>query len=340
MDSLTQLLLGAACAGLAAPARHRRAALLAGAALGTLPDLDVLALALVDDPLRRMVWHRAATHSLLVLVPFGLALWALLRRRWPPLREAPLRWLVAILAALATHPLLDAHTVYGTQLWWPLPVAPAMWATVFIIDPLYTVPLLVAVGVAWVAKERRFGGRALAIGMLLSSAYLGWSWVAKSRVDARFEQALAAQGRSGLPRFSVPTTFNTRVWRAVALAPDVLLESYVDVLADGPPDVVAHARSAEPAGQVAPLAAADTLRWFARGFIDVQREGDLLVMRDLRMGAHPHYFFRFAIAQWREGRWVEMPVRQLPPPEVTWERVQEQWEKAEATGDPGAAPAE
>ena len=39
--------------------------------------------------------------------------------------------------ALITH-LLDAFTVHGTQLWWPLPVRPTMWSTVFIIDPLYT----------------------------------------------------------------------------------------------------------------------------------------------------------------------------------------------------------
>ncbi|MGI9205351.1 MAG: metal-dependent hydrolase, partial [Woeseiaceae bacterium] len=42
MDSLSQAVLGASVAGVCAPAGHRRKALLAGAMLGTLPDLDVL----------------------------------------------------------------------------------------------------------------------------------------------------------------------------------------------------------------------------------------------------------------------------------------------------------
>lgn len=68
MDSLTQMALGAAAAAAVAPASHRRAALLAGAALGTLPDLDALPLALLtDDPVARMTLHRGASHSLLVL---------------------------------------------------------------------------------------------------------------------------------------------------------------------------------------------------------------------------------------------------------------------------------
>ena len=67
MDSLTHLFVGGAIAAAIAPAGQRRAALLAGAALNPLPDLDVLPLMLSDDPIVRMTWHRAATHSLLVL---------------------------------------------------------------------------------------------------------------------------------------------------------------------------------------------------------------------------------------------------------------------------------
>jgi len=49
MDSLTQIVLGGAVAAAIAPAGHRRAALLAGAALGTLPDLDALEAALDES---------------------------------------------------------------------------------------------------------------------------------------------------------------------------------------------------------------------------------------------------------------------------------------------------
>src|SRR5688500_15076824 len=117
MDSLTQIVLGAAVAAAIAPPGHRRAALLAGAALGTLPDLDVIPVGLpAGDPVERMTWHRSASHSLLVLPIVAWAIWAWFRSRGGRVAQAPARWWWAILLALLTHPLLDAFTVYGTQI--------------------------------------------------------------------------------------------------------------------------------------------------------------------------------------------------------------------------------
>src|SRR5690606_16358217 len=185
MDSLSQILLGASVAAAVAPARHRRAAVLAGATLGTLPDLDTLPVALLtDDPVARMTLHRSFSHSLFVLPLLGWLLWWLFRRFGRGrVAEAPAQWFLAIQLALVTHPLLDAFTVYGTQLWWPLPVHPVMWSSVFIIDPLYTVWLLLGCGVAWWARERPLAQRALVAGLVLSSAYLGWSLVATAMVE-------------------------------------------------------------------------------------------------------------------------------------------------------------
>jgi inner membrane protein len=334
MDSLTQIVLGATVAALAAPARHRRAALLAGAALGTLPDLDVLPLILVEDPVLRMTWHRGPSHSLLVLAPLALLLWWLLRRTWTPVREAPAPWLGAIALALLTHPLLDAHTVYGTQLWWPLPVAPTMWSTIFIIDPLYTVPLAAAVLAAWAWRAREEARLALVLGLGLSTAYLAWSWVAKAIVEERFAAALVAAGAGELPRFSVPTTFNTLVWRAVALGPDDMFEAYVRLGDDAPPVLQRHPRGAgvaDPAlRRLAPVARLDR---FAHGFVGLQVEARELVLIDLRMGAHPHYFFRFAVAEPTPSGWRAIPPRQLPRPGFSWDQLLEQW-RAPPTAPP------
>ena len=134
MDSVTQIVLGASVAGVCAPAGSRRRALLVGAALGTLPDLDVL----IDygGAVENYTYHRGFSHSLFVLAPFALLLWVVLSKFWTPVRQAPGRWYLAIFLALATHPLLDAHTSYGTQLLWPLTPPPVAWSTIFIIDPL------------------------------------------------------------------------------------------------------------------------------------------------------------------------------------------------------------
>mgnify|MGYP006156764225 CR=1 FL=1 len=169
MDSLTQIVLGAAIAGAIAPARHRRAALAAGAALGTLPDLDSLPMWFMGlDPVTNMTWHRGPSHSLLVLLPLAALLWWLFKRSGGRVAEAPTRWFWAITLALVTHPLLDAFTVYGTQLWWPLPPSPAMWSSLFIIDPLYTLPLLLACGLAWAKQWRPAAQTALVAGLAVS----------------------------------------------------------------------------------------------------------------------------------------------------------------------------
>ena len=186
MDSLTQMVLGGASAALVAPARHRRAALVAGGVLGTLPDLDIVPLLLSGaDAVDFVTWHRGPSHSLLVLAPAGWLLWLLLRRTWTPVREAPARWFWAIELALLTHPLLDAFTVYGTQLFWPLPGRPVMVASVFIIDPVYTIPLLAACAAAWWLRDRRSATWCLVAGFCISSTYLAWSLAGEGDCRAR-----------------------------------------------------------------------------------------------------------------------------------------------------------
>ncbi len=156
MDSLTQIVLGGAVAAAIAPPGQRRAALLAGAALGTLPDLDALWLGFTAaDPVANMIEHRSFSHSLLVLPWVAALIWWLFKRFGNGrVAQSPVRWFWAIQLALVTHPLLDAFTVYGTQLWWPLRPHPTMGSSVFIIDPGYTVWLLLGCVLAWFGRAR------------------------------------------------------------------------------------------------------------------------------------------------------------------------------------------
>ncbi|MEJ7686523.1 MAG: metal-dependent hydrolase [Variovorax sp.] len=330
MDSLTQIVLGGAVAAAVVPAAHRRRALIAGAVLGTLPDLDGIPLALIGaDAVTAVTWHRGPSHSLLVLAPFALVLWLALRRWWAPVRAAPRPWLAAILLALVTHPLLDAFTVYGTQLLWPLPSMPVMWSSIFIVDPLYTLPLLVAfIGALW-AGARLAGGRLVVWGLVLSSSYLAWSLAAKATVDSAAAEALAQRGLADAPRFSVPTPLNTLLWRVVVMTPDGFLEGQRSLVADhGPmtfkawPSDTAALRSLRDEPGVA------RLLWFTSGFMKAQAEGDTLVLSDLRMGAEPDYTFSYRIAVRNGAGWRAIPIegqsgarnaqRQLAQ---TWQRI-------------------
>ncbi|HEY0504711.1 MAG TPA: metal-dependent hydrolase [Lysobacter sp.] len=329
MDSLTQIVLGAALAAAIAPPRHRRAALLAGAALGTLPDLDVLPINLItDDPVARMTWHRGVSHSVLVLPWVAWAIWAWFRRRGGRVSQEPRRWFWAMQAALVTHPVLDAFTVYGTQLLWPLPMQPVMWSSVFIIDPLYTVWLLVACVLAWFGRERRFVQPVLIAGLALSTLYLGASLLAKQQVEREAERSLARLDLHRAPRFSVPMPFNILLWRVVAMTPDGFVEGERSLVADHGPIRFRHYPSDTHAlAQAADFPGVQRLKWFNRGFMKAEVRDGKLVLSDLRMGSEPDYSFRFAVAA-RDGEgWREIPPEQLEWPWEASRRLSGVWRR-------------
>jgi len=310
LDSLTQIVLGGSVAAAVVPAAHRRRAAVAGAVLGTLPDLDGIPLALMGaDVVTAVTWHRGPSHSLPVLALFGWLVWLLLHKYWAPVREAPRPWLAAILLALITHPLLDAFTVYGTQLLWPLPPRPTMWSSVFIIDPAYTLPLLVGfVAILWLGA-RPAGPRFVMAGLVLSSAYLAWTLAAKAWVDHDARQALAARGLQDAPMFSVPMPFNTLLWRVVALTPDGYLEGYRSLAVDTKPMTFTPWPSHTPAlRELSETPAVARLLWFTSGFMGAREVNGRLILSDLRMGAEPDYTFQYAVAQRTPGgAWQPIP---------------------------------
>ncbi len=315
MDSLTQIVLGASVAAAIVPAAHRRAALAAGAVLGTLPDLDGIPIALMtDDPVLRMTLHRGFTHSLLVLPLIAAAIWWLFKRFGKGrVAESPVHWFWAIALALITHPLLDAFTVYGTQLWWPLAPPPAMWSSVFIIDPLYTIWLLIGVLVAAFAGPRLIAGRLIAAGLVLSTAYLGWSLVAKTLVNREADRALVAMGLHDAPRFSVPMPANTVLWRVVAMTDDGYVEGFRSLAADrGPMRFTAYPSDVAALRENAGLPSVQRLAWFNHGFMGATVVDGTLQLSDLRMGNEPDYFFRFNVAQRTGDGWQSIPPTQAP----------------------------
>lgn len=311
MDSLTQLALGAGV-GAAVLGRRigpRRAAL-AGAVLGTLPDLDVLWP--FDDPVDAFVLHRSASHSLVVQALATPLLGEALRLAFRGLRNQRWRAWAAVYLCLSTHALLDAMTVYGTQLLWPLWDYPFGVGSVFIIDPLYTLPLLVALvwALCIAAWTPRFA-RALAAALVLSTGYLGWSVAAQQATTARAGAVLAGAGIAPSRVLATPTPFNTLLWRVIAVDGDRYLNLYVPILG-GAGAVTTYAHPLGGADCLAGIPAAARLARFAHGFVRVEREGDARVVADLRMGLTPYYVFRFTVAEAGGGGLRPVPPRRAP----------------------------
>lgn len=303
MDTVTQAALGAAVGGAVLGRRLGRKAVLLGAALGTLPDLDVL----IDygDAVANVTEHRGFSHSLFVLS--GLAtLLAGISRRFAAARDISLgHWWAFFALCLLTHPLLDALTTYGTQLWWPLDVRPTAWPVVFIIDPLFTLPLLVGIAVALVSGH---GQRAPSWGLALACAYLALAVGAKTLVNQRLEPVLASQGLEHAPRLVQPTPFNILLWRATVIDGDRHHEALVGILdGDTPPALETFRRGAELEPAALATRHGARLAWFADPFlryaVRVHDGRETLIATDLRLGFPGFYPFRFTLATRDDDTW-------------------------------------
>lgn len=296
MDSLTQVALGAAVG--VAVMRGRCAAWKAaawGAVAGTLPDLDVF----IDhgDPVLNMVLHRAESHALLWLTLFSLPLTAVVvqlhgeRAHWR-------RWWLALWLALVTHPLLDALTVYGTQLALPFSHHPFAVGSVFIIDPLVTLPWLAGVAWALARRDRAAGLRANDIGLLLGGLYLALGVVVQQQVRSQAEASLQAQGVRAERVLVTPAAFSVLLWRVVAVDDAHDFEGY-HALLDAPGPIVFRrfARNRALDAELGADPAAARIRAFSHGFYRVGETDGLVRICDLRMGAEPDYSFCFALAR-------------------------------------------
>lgn len=208
MDVLTQVALGAAAAQAVVPSEHQRRGAVAGGLAGLLPDADVF-IRSASDPLLSLEYHRHFSHALLV-IPLGAVLaaslaWLVLRRREP--------WRALFLPALvgwATHGPLDACTSYGTRLLWPFSDARVAWNVISIIDPLFTVPLVVGI-VSGLRNRSRTRAR---VWFGVALAYMGLCVVQHERALGVMHQALAARGHSAAERVEAkPSLGNNVVFR-------------------------------------------------------------------------------------------------------------------------------
>ncbi len=292
MDSVSQIALGAAI-GMAV--MGRRTALWKsaawGAVAGTLPDLDVF----IDhgDAIANMVLHRGETHALFWLTLFSLPFAAAVARlhgQWPLWR----RWWLALWLVLITHPLLDAMTVYGTQLALPWSNHPFGVGSIFIIDPLYTLPLLAGAAITLATTRLR----ANVLGLVLSTAYLGWGVAAQHHVGNIAKSTLVRQGIVAERVLVTPTAFNTVAWRVVVMQRDHYLEGFYSLL-DSQRTIAfdRFERGAAIEAEVSGIRGYERIRDFSRGFYALRQDGPRLLISDLRMGQEPAYTFTFAIAE-------------------------------------------
>jgi inner membrane protein len=279
MDSLTQALFGATVAQVGFRRTLGRRAMVAGAVLGTVPDLDV-AVGWVADAFSNWQHHRGVTHSLffgpLVGPILGWGIWKLERWRGAapgaaagtaPDDPARLRaWIWLAILALLTHPLIDLFTSYGTQLLAPLSDHRFAIDAMPIIEPIYSLSLILAL---LVGAFSRLPGRAVAAAaaaLLFVASYTLYGWSLDARTERWAREQLAASGVVATSVDAYPMLFQPWYRRVVARTPDGLLVGYHTALAPGPIEWRRFARTDDPRTRpVAETREGRIFQWFAMG---------------------------------------------------------------------------
>ncbi|HBR53998.1 MAG TPA: metal-dependent hydrolase [Flavobacteriaceae bacterium] len=281
MDSLTQIVLGAAVGEATLGKKVGNKAALYGAIAGTIPDLDVVANYLVDT-VTALEMHRGFTHSIVFSIVFGLffgwlvSLWEK-RASW---KQWSLLWFLCFL----THPLLDAHTTWGTQLFWPFDLRLA-YKNIFVIDPLYTLPFLIFLVVALLRKRndpkrRTFNN----LGLWVSSIYLVLTLVLKGITFLKFENALEEQRIAYTEIETKPAPLNAILWTANVETEHSFLIGYYSLFDSQPIKFGVHPKNHELLGGLAADAKIKRLIKLTNGFYTISKDNGNLYFNDLRFG--------------------------------------------------------
>ena len=291
MDSITQIVLGAACGEIALGKKIGNKAILFGAIGGTIPDLDVIIGSLYySNEIDSLAFHRGFMHSILFAV-LGAFIFGFISSKaydYGALRKGSTNmkdWILLFFLSIFTHPILDSFTPYGTQLFLPFSDYRVAFNNIAVADPLYTLPFLVCMIVAMFFNRKNPTRRKWTkAGLYMSSAYLFFTVGNKLYVDSVFKTSFK-EANINYQRFSAqPTLLNNALWYAVAetdINYQVTFYSIFDKKNTSPTFI-----SIPKNHTLLNVDHPDikTLRWFSKDFyaLAVSKTSDQIIYKDLR----------------------------------------------------------
>lgn len=318
MDPLSQATLGAAAAALLSRPDSVRRAILVGAVAGALPDLDVL-IKSAEDPLLQLEYHRHFTHALFAAPLIGLVVAAFFRvavfRKSGSWRELSI---FAIAGAL-THGFLDTCTSYGTLLYLPFSGHRESWDIISIIDPLFTLPLVLLTVVAFVMRRPTYAR----VGLGLCLAYLCFGVLQRERAETVLVELAQKRGHTPVEISVRPSIANVVLWRLVYRSGETYHVDAVWILPWREPQIYpgnavvafseedAHLLVSEGTTQARDI---ERFRFFSQGYL-IQSPNDPMVIGDLRYALLPNStlpLWGVRVNPWSPGEHVKMETYRNP----------------------------
>ncbi|WP_109299142.1 metal-dependent hydrolase [Aquimarina sp. AU474] len=284
MDSLTQIVLGAAVGEAVLGKKVGNKAMLWGAIAGTIPDLDVLSKLFVDNVTANEL-HRGFSHSILFSILFAPLLGWLISKIYQNNEADWKDWTKLMFLGLFTHPILDSFTTWGTQLFWPLDYKIAI-NNIFVADPLYTVPFLIFVIMAMFYKRTNPKRKKLNnLGLFISSFYMLITLALQKSAKANFSTNLENQHIQYKNIQTRPTPLNSILWTANIETNDSFLIGYYSLLDED--DIISFAEFPKnhhllDSMKKDPLI--PRLIKLTEGWYTVEKKGNTVFFNDLRFG--------------------------------------------------------
>lgn len=290
MDSLTQIVLGAAVGEAVLGRKVGKKAALWGAICATIPDLDIFVNPFVSE-LTGMCFHRSITHSFIFGVILGPIFgWLIYKKVYKEKQGSLSEWKWLAFWAFFTHPILDCFTNWGTQFFYPFSTYRVAFNSIFIVDGLYTIPfaicLIVALCLPMNSLARKRWNNA---GLILSTTFLLFTLVNKASAGLAFKKMLHKQGSSVIRMTTQPMPFNV-LWNCVAEEPSGYRMASYSLLSDYHDIVFRYIpKNHELADSFANPKTIEKLAWFSNGYYCLEQGGkDTLLWHDLRFGIMNH----------------------------------------------------
>ncbi len=190
----------------------------------------------------------------------------------------------------STHALLDACTSYGTQLFWPISNTRYAWNTISVIDPAFSLPILILLLFAALKRNRSYAR----VAFLWSLAYLTLGVIQRDRAEAAGWKIVQERQHSAVQLKAKPTFGNLLVWKVIYETED---NYYVDAVRVGRSIKIYPGESTpklnvktqfpwlDPQSQQAKDI--ERFRWFSNGFV-VQDPDDEMRIVDVRYSIVPN----------------------------------------------------
>jgi len=283
MDSLTQIVLGAAVGEKVLGKKLGNKALLYGAIAGTIPDLDVY-VGKFFDPITATAIHRGFSHSILFFVMLSPLLGGCLskieKKNKITFKRATVFWFLGLL----THALLDAFTTWGTQLFYPLDYRISLHS-IFVIDPLYTLPFLFCM-IMVMRFERNNPKRQKwnNLGLWLSSLYLFLTVFIQQIVKSKFESRLAEENIEYVRKITKPSPLNIILWNSIIETEDGYYMGDYSFFDSQPISFDFYPKNRELIKNNENQKVVRQLQWITEGWWTITQTNHQLFLNDMRFG--------------------------------------------------------